>query len=94
MRKETFFYRQGINYKRVTKTIAHKYYNEGCNIIIAPVNANMYYMHFDLWLKTNINEYQDSFERLVNNFSWYNCNSELGNYCKYFVNEYDLKKGL
>lgn len=91
MNKETFFYKQGVNYKRVNKTVARKYYDKGCNIIIAPVNANMYYSLCNLYSIHNKGICGLDFDVLMNNFSFYRLNQGLGNYAKYYVNEYDLK---
>ena len=94
MNKELFFKSQGTTYKRITKPHARKLFNQGKLICIAPVNANMYYALCNLYAFINnydfdMNETLD-FDKVVNEYEYYNCNSELGYYSKFFVNE----KGL
>ena len=96
MRKELFFKSQGVTYERISKIKAKKLYYLGKTICIAPVNANMYYASCDLYIYINKNDlkskygYTPHFDTIINEFSFYNCNNELGTYLKYFVNKSDL----
>lgn len=92
MKQETFTNdRTGVTYKRLTKSQAIKLFQDGHAIIIAPVKANMLYI-FKLWAILNYNPSdrthetpKQTFDRLENSFRYYNCNNELGLYCKYFA---------
>ena len=80
MRQETY-----NNYIRVSKRTAEKAYNAGKIILIAPVNANMNYIFFPgVYVDNTGNE---SFNRIINGFEYYNCNSELGKYTKFFIEQ-------
>lgn len=92
MRAETFTNdRTGVIYRRLTKSQAIKLFTGGHTIVIAPVKANMSYI-FRLWAILQYNPAdrvqetpRQTFERLENSFRYYNCNNELGLYCKYFA---------
>mgnify|MGYP003297141460 CR=1 FL=1 len=92
MRQETFVNdRTGVIYRRLTKAQAFKLFQDGHTIVIAPVKANMIYI-FRLWAVLCYNPAdrtteapKQTFERLVNSFKYYNCNNELGQYCKFFA---------
>lgn len=80
MRKE--YYK---NMVRVSKKAAEKAYNAGKTVLLAPVNANMNYIFFPGVYVDNTGE--EGFNRIINGFEYYNCNSELGHYTKYFIKE-------
>lgn len=92
MRQETFIDdRTGVIYRRLTKAQAINLFQGGHTIVIAPVKANMTYI-FRLWAVLCYNPSdrthetpKQTFERLENSFRYYNCNNELGQYCKYFA---------
>lgn len=92
MRAETFTNdRTGTVYKRLTRAQAVKLFGQGHTIVIAPVKANMHYI-FHLWAIMQYNPtdreketVKQSFDRIENSFRYYNCNAELGLYCKYFA---------
>ena len=94
MNKELFFKSQGTTYKRITKPHARKLFNQGKLLCIAPVNANMYYNLCNLYIFINKYDYDNNeildFDKAINVFEYYNCNSELGHYTKFFVNEKEL----
>ncbi len=98
MRKEIFCLPDDIEYIRISKIKAKKLYNQGKTICIAPVNANMYYVLCNLYTYINKNDlkskygYTPHFDTLINEYTFYNCNNELGTYLKYFVNKSDLKE--
>lgn len=85
MIKENVSY-NGKNYKRVVKKTAYNNFNTGKTILVIPVNVRFN----NMWIqptsicKKSINETFDSF---INHYSYYNCNNELGNYPKYYIEE-------
>ena len=83
--------RTGTHYRRITKSNAKKLYADGHTLIIAPVYANMN-SPWHLWAIMQYNGKDgdtpgQSFERVVNSFTYYNCNAELGRYPKYYIPE-------
>lgn len=88
-----------MNYKRITKPVARKMYNEGYDISLIPCCVSSRVLGGNhLWLKPvtlNIKdcEYtENKFDRMVNDFEYYNCNAELGYYPHYFVSTDDYFK--
>lgn len=79
MTKETF-----KNYNRVSRKTAEKAYNAGKLILIAPCNVNMYFM-IRLYGIINDDPCDKSFDSIVSEYEYYNCNNELGKYAKFFV---------
>ena len=83
--------RTGTVYRRITKGNAKKLFADGHTLIIAPVYANMD-SPWHLWAIMQYNDIdgqppQESFNRIVNSFIYYNCNVELGRYPKYYIPE-------
>lgn len=80
----------GTLYVRVNKNIARKAFNCGSCVLITPVNSNPNFWHGTLLHYCNI-DYNDffgvsgQFERVCNSVIYYNCNSEMGRYLKYFL---------
>ena len=90
-----------MSYKKVTNPIARKMYNIGCDILLLPCKVNAFIV-FDknyrgfvqpvtISLKTCIHD-ANKFDRSVNDFEYYNCNSEMGYYSHYYVSEEDYNK--
>lgn len=77
-------------YIRVSKAIANRAFNCGSTVLIAPVNANPNFWHGSLVHYCSI-DYNDifgvagQFNRVCNAIIYYNCNSEMGRYLKYFL---------
>lgn len=74
------------DYKRVDKRVARRLFNEGEAIFLVPCNCDVhslftYEIGKDYW---GIDEDPD-FDKVVNAFEWYNCNSELGRYTMFFI---------
>lgn len=88
--------------KRVNKTKARNLFNKGIDIHIIPCNASHTYgsfvcnvthqqMHGMFW--TTISNKQDyTFDEIVNQMEYYNCNNEIGLYLCYYVEEKEGKK--
>lgn len=70
---------------KIRKNKARKLFNEGHELIIIPCNCSPN----GVWLKgfrickTNLEN--SDFDRLINEFEYYNCNSELGRYTHYYI---------
>lgn len=75
------------NLIRVNKTVARKLYNLGFDVGLCPCKANPE-SPWGLIITFNNNRYDYAFDKVVNNFAWYNCNNELGTYPAYYVEKY------
>lgn len=79
-------------YERVSKQAARRLFNKGFNITIAPCNCFPGHS-WGIAFTTNCYEYsfgdkgysRTMFDKLTDNFTYYNCNSELGRYPAYYV---------
>lgn len=88
-------YEFNINNKeivRISKALAKKLYNNGITVCFIPCNANIQSGLFGAWC--NIHEYyaNNTFEKMVDSFTYYNCRYGLGNYLAFYVDKQDLKK--
>lgn len=69
--------------KKVNKTIARKFFNEGRDLFITPR-----YQKAEQGMMINNNKFNhgyDDFDKLVRAFEWFNCNYELGRYANYYL---------
>ena len=88
------------HYKKVTKPTARKLFNSGCDIFLLPskVNAFMVFDNNDKgFIQPVVISYKEDggenqFDRTVNEFEYYNCNSEMGYYAHYFIKEQEETK--
>ena len=72
--------------KKIRKNTARKLYNMGKSIIILPCKCrpgSMWLHGFEI-KKTAP---QNDFDRLINEFEYYNCNAETGRYTAYYAEE-------
>lgn len=72
--------------KRVNKTAARHLFNNGKTIRLCACRinpTNIYGLYFDT--AKDIDD--DDFDKLVNSFEYYNCNSETGYYTAFYVHE-------
>ena len=72
---------------KIRKNTARKLFNEGQELIIIPCNCapNGAWLTGFRICKTNLEN--SDFDRLINEFEYYNCNSELGRYTHYYLEE-------
>ena len=90
------FTKNGKTWERITKKQARVAYNNGEDVLFCPVNMRPFGVR--LWsVKINISQDTDigildkwtkenSFDRAVNNFEYYNCiNSETGYYTAFYL---------
>lgn len=73
----------GKNWIRVSKTVARKIYAAGEPICLCPSN----FRPFGCWHHGIIVHGGIDFEKLINRFSYYNCNSETGRYVSFYTAE-------
>ena len=77
---------------QITKRTAKKLFENGVEIFLQSSN-----MRFDnMWQKPfNCSQkdlgYNETFETLINSYSYYNCDSERGKYIHFFVRESERK---
>jgi hypothetical protein len=70
---------------RVTKPIARRLFRQGKVIHLVPCKCGL-----EDWNPVCINHESDEmFDRLVREFTWSNCNAEVGYYPHYYIEEGD-----
>ena len=78
-----------INKKTAEKILNHPSIYEGIVLYILPVNANpeSYWINGFTEFKIENISFMDSIDNnnFINEYIYYNCNNELGNYLKYYV---------
>ena len=76
--------------KKVNKTTARKMYNNGVTIYLLPSNVGLNSVWVSPCPVNNIDNnaiYSPrSFDAVINEFEYYNCNNELGRYTHYYIN--------
>nr|DAO52123.1 MAG TPA: hypothetical protein [Caudoviricetes sp.] len=88
MTNRTLTDNKGISWTRISKRRARALYDAGYTITVAPVNMRLNnvwctYIRIGRKLKFSLD---DSFDSLVNDYEYYNCNSnEVGHYPAYYV---------
>ena len=82
----------GKNWQRVSKASARKGFNTGKNICICAVNMMPFNSHWAMGYIVNKDGTGDiimdcdwTFDKLVNNYEWYNCNDETGKYSAFYM---------
>jgi hypothetical protein len=66
-------------YKKITIKTAKKYFNNNKDFIIIPNKTNINNIWGIGYQVNNLDRTEENFNQLVNNFSYYNCNTkELG----------------
>ena len=71
-----------LSLERVSKRTARRHYNNGESIIILPVKC--YSEQFAFETEENYNKIR-TFDNLVTEFEYYNCNYECGYYAAFYV---------
>ena len=89
------------NYKKVTKITARKMFNYGITLFLIPCKVNpkyafdnaskVIYVNPVVIRKSLDEEIDEEFDKLVNNYEYYNCNSGIGRYAHYYVREVDYE---
>lgn len=75
-------YGEQITIKQIQKRTAKKLFDAGEDIYIQTCN----FRPFDVWSSCAVinNKEDDAFSAIVNNFEYYNCNSETGYYTTFY----------
>lgn len=86
--KKTFTDGNGVVYHQIYKKEAHKLYDEGNEIVCCPSKLRP----FGFWnvqcvisQKNYCDFAEDSFDKAVNSFEFYNCNNETGKYASFYI---------
>ena len=100
MNNYTFKDKNGVNYRRITKSTARKAFYNGLTVVICPSNLRPFtpwHCETDLninndAIKTEIEngfiKRENVFNYLINQFEFYNCsNTETGRRCNYYIAE-------
>lgn len=79
-------------YKKVTKPIARKLFNEGVDIYLLPCKVSETSLTgkgfiISPCIISKSEEGDNQFDRVVNYFEHYNCNNEMGYYAHYYIKE-------
>jgi len=79
-------------YTRVRKDVARRLYKEGKTIYLTPSNIAARDSNF--WVKPYpvSNRSEKTFDHIVNEFEYYNCNYELGYYANFWIIEEELRR--
>lgn len=81
-----------MNYIKLQKRTARKLFNLGFKITVCPCNYNV---NYDYWCCKdtfdNTSFKHVTFDRIIESFTYYCCNNELGRYCAYYINESDYE---
>jgi len=79
--------KNGFEFIRIDKKKAKRAYNNNLTVIFCPVNLSP----FSPWgldmpmNKENLNCNYISFDKLLNEFEYYNCNNETGKYTAFYI---------
>lgn len=73
--------------ERVNKTQAAAIYNAGLSVLFIPckLNPENNFYNLGIWENKFLDGQYNDFEKLVNAFTFYNCNAETGYYPAYYV---------
>ena len=77
-------------YKKINKRVAKKLIDKGYTVHVVACKVRPYN---NMWIapaeinKTKLSEYGVTFDQFINEFTFYNCNSELGYYPGYYLPE-------
>lgn len=76
------FIKDGKAYKKVDKRVARKLFDAGGVVYLAPCKANPCSPWFGL---IDIRKESAAFDTVINEFEYYNCNTEMGKRAAYYV---------
>ena len=83
-----------MEYVKVSKPIARKMYNYGLTVNLLPckVSTNSIWIRPYTINKAESENLENQFDRTVNAFQYYNCNTETGYYSSFYVDEDNYTK--
>ena len=75
------------NLERITKQEARKLYNAGIDVLFIPckLNPENNFYNLGIWENINLLGQYESFEKLCDFFTWYNCTNETGKYIAFYI---------
>ncbi len=79
--------KNGFRFERIPKNKARAAYNNNLTVIFCPCNlrpGSAWGLEMDM-NKANINCNNIEFEKLLNEFEYYNCNNETGLYTSFYI---------
>ncbi len=86
-----YFYNGDDEFIRVNKARARAGFNNGEVVRITPVNGRpTTNSPWQLWVdiqRDYVCNVGKSFDEIINEFEYYNCNSEVGRYAKYYMKQ-------
>ena len=79
-----------INSKKAHNILNHPKKYNGMTLYMLPVNANPESPWINGFFELTMNFNNIDNNRYVNELAYYNCNDELGNYLKYYIEESEV----
>lgn len=78
--------------ERVNKTQAAALYNAGFEVLFIPCNLNPEntFYRLGIWENKQLEGQAETFEKLCNAFTYYNCNRETGLYIAFYVKKHSF----
>ncbi len=71
--------------ERINKRQARRAFEQGKEIWVVPCNMDV---KFGMLIsKEYLKKGYRSFDHIINNYVWFNCNNETGRYCAYYLDE-------
>ena len=73
--------------KRINKTTARKLYSAGADVLFIPckLNPENNFYRLGIWENKNLCGQHETFEKLCNEFEYYNCRPDTGNYIAFYI---------
>ena len=82
-----------VNYKRINKTAARNIYTAGGVVYVVPCLVPI---KGSVWITAGeiiSGLYPDrTFDQIINEYEYYNCNNELGRYTAYYIIDMEVSK--
>lgn len=75
--------------ERVSKRKAEQLYNNGFNVLFIPhkLNPENNFYNMGIWENVELVGQYETFEKLVNAFTYYNCRPDTGKYIAFYVSK-------
>lgn len=74
---------ENAQFKRITKGVARKLFNKGHDVYVLPCNVRL----DSIWVSPTLIPKEYDFDKVINEYTYYNCNRELGTYCSYYISK-------
>jgi len=73
---------------KVNKATARNYFRAGKKVYVLPCKVR----YDNEWIKPFLLQKTNTFDRIVSEYEYHNCNAELGYYCSYYVENEEVEK--